>query len=31
MDIDMGSAYEALKSGLALFKDAITVAKGPKI
>lgn len=30
MDIDIGSAYEALKSGLALFKDAITVAKGAK-
>jgi hypothetical protein len=30
MDIDMASAYEALKSGLGLFKDAISIAKGAK-
>ena len=30
MDLDIGSAYVALKSGLGLFKDAISVAKGAK-
>jgi hypothetical protein len=30
MDVDMASAYEALKSGLGLFKDAISIAKGAK-
>ena len=30
MDLDLDSAYEAQKSGLALFKDAISIAKGAK-
>lgn len=30
MEVDIGSAYEMLKNGLSLFKDAISVAKGAK-
>ncbi len=30
MEVDIGSAYEMLKNGLALFRDAISIAKGAK-
>lgn len=30
MDIDMATAYETIKNGLSLFRDAISVAKGAK-
>lgn len=30
MDVDVGSAYEMLRNGLTLFKDAISIAKGAK-